>query len=424
MNYIYHKNTPIYYLKESHKSLFYNCKNGYLAVAESIAHIPDEFFVEANDTKIDFNSVEYEQLYLAVTESCNFRCKYCRQDKDTKILNMTIDEIENAIDSFFQKSKSPKSIVFFGGEPLLNFKGIKHAIKYTKKYSKDIKFSTVINGSLCTKEIASFFAENKVEVIVSIDGPKHIHNQARVLENGQGTYELVIKGYENLKEANCVTGLTCVVGPHNEDCFDELVELALKLKPNSFGLCLPHGNIENYAMNLKSFDDVHKKILSSFEILHKQGIYLVQVEQKMRSFILGLPIPFDCKACGKRIVTCRNKKFGICEGPITKPEMFVSDLSKLNDMVKLYKKSSPFCNSECTNCIGYRVCGGSCVYDKLTRHNRVDVKDEYRCGLTRMIAENGMRYIFSNLPDSDETYILDTEARKHLFNKFMTSEKI
>ena len=63
-------------------------------------------------------------------------------------------------------------------------------------------------------------------------------------------------------------------------------------------------------------------MIEAFDILHKNGIYLVQVEQKMSAFISGYSIPYECKACGKRIVACKDKKFGICEGPITKPEMF------------------------------------------------------------------------------------------------------
>lgn len=310
---------------------------------------------------------------------------------------------------------------FFGGEPLLNINGIKFAIEYVHEFDKNIQFSMVINGSLCTKEIASFLAKNQVEVIVSMDGPEEFHNRARININQEGTYRQAIRGYKNLKEAGCKTGISAVIGPHNEKHFDKLIEWVIEQKPNSFGLCLPHGDENNFAMKISSFDETHKKMIEAFDILHKNGINLVQVKQKMDAFIKGYAIPYECKACGKRIVACKNKKFGICEGPITKSEMFYDNIDKLPKCIHEYKKTSPFYNEACRKCIAYRVCGGSCVYDKLTRFGRADIQDKCRCGLNKRIAEKSMEYIIKYLPKSNENYILNTEYRKNILSKINSS---
>ena len=49
----------------------------------------------------------------------------------------------------------------------------------------------VINGSLCTKEIADFLSSNNVEVIVSLDGPARYHKS-----DNNGWFNV---GYEDLK---------------------------------------------------------------------------------------------------------------------------------------------------------------------------------------------------------------------------------
>lgn len=410
-------NQHIFFLEKEGNKLCYNNINGKLAIAKEIGDLRKQFFELANDTFVDLDEVNYEQLYLAVSESCNFRCKYCRQKKTSNIVNMTIEDIKNAIDTFYSVAKKPKSIVFFGGEPLLNIDGIKFAIEYVRGFDKNIQFSMVINGSLCTKEIASFLAKNQVEVIVSMDGPEEFHNIARININQEGTYKQAIRGYKNLKEAGCKTGISAVIGPHNEKHFDKLIEWAIEQNPNSLGLCLPHGDESNFAMKLSSFDEIHKKMIEAFDILHKNGINLVQVKQKMDAFIKGYSIPYECKACGKRIVACKNKKFGICEGPITKTEMFYDNIDKLPICIHEYKKTSPFYNNSCRNCIAYRVCGGSCVYDKLIRFGRTDIQDECRCGLNKKIAEKSMEYIMKYLPKSNENYILNTEDRKNILSK-------
>ena len=393
-------------LRKNDRNIFYNHINGKIAVADSAESLEDSFFLPAEDIRINLDEVSYEQLYLVVSESCNFRCKYCRQKKTDQLLNMSEEDIRYAIDAFFSLSKNPRSVVFFGGEPLLNFKGIHYAIQYIRDFDKNINFSLVINGSLCTEEIAAFFAENHVEVIVSMDGPEVFHNNARVKADGRGTYQEALRGYRFLKKAGCRTGITAVIGPHNEQHFAELTEWAIELSPDSLGFCLPHGNEDNFAMNLSSFDEVHQKMIQSFDILHAHGVYLVQVEQKLEAFLSGQAIDYECKACGKRIVACRGKQFGICEGMITNRKHFSSDVSDLSRYIWEYKKSSPFYQPSCRACIAYRICGGSCVYDKLTRFGRADIPDRCRCGLNRLIAERAMEYA------ADHIY-----SKKHLLTQ-------
>lgn len=409
----------IFTLKKGGRRLFYNNINGKLAIADRAEDLEPVFFEPARDIRIDLNEINYEQLYLAVSESCNFRCKYCRQKKTQELVNMTRDDIKNAIDTFCAVSRKPQSIVFFGGEPLLNMDGIRFAIEYVRSFNCDIRFSMVINGSLCTKEIARFFAEHQVEVIVSMDGPEELHNEARVNACKQGTYQEAVRGYHYLKEAGCMTGITAVIGPHNEKHFDKLIDWSIELQPNSLGFCLPHGDDSNFAMKISSFDEVHRKMIAAFDVLHENGIYLVQVEQKMGAFISGYPIPYECKACGKRIVACKDKRFGICEGPITRHEMFYDHLDKLPACIHEYKKTSPFFNDSCRSCIAYRICGGSCVYDKLTRFGRTDIPDECRCGLNRKIAERSMAYVLEHLPVVGSYHILKDLDRKALRNKLV-----
>lgn len=417
MECLYYNNQYIYVLNRDKYRVFYNNQNGKIACSQDIQFLGKEFFEPATDTAVDLKKVEYEQLYLAVSESCNFRCKYCRQTKTSTIENMSISEIKNAIDTFYKVSTTPKSIVFFGGEPLLNYEGIQYAINYIRSFDEKIPFSMVINGSLCTKEIAEFFAANRVEVIVSLDGPEKYHNLARCTVNGDGTYKKAIRGYHLLREAGCLTGITAVIGPHNEDHFDELVNWAIELKPNSLGFCLPHGDEDNYAMKLTSFESVHEKMIKAYERLHENGIYLVQVEQKINAFIAGKAVPYECKACGKRIVACKGNLFGICEGPITMHDKFYKSIDNLSECVMEYKKTSPFYMKECQSCIAYRICGGSCVYDKITRFGRADVKDECRCGLSKMIAEKSLELVLCSITNLDSTRIVTQEERNSIIQE-------
>lgn len=144
--------------------------------------------------------LEPAELLLMISQDCNLRCKYCyatggsygekRRFMDTKTA-------EKAIDVAFSLGNI-KSIVFFGGEPLLNFELIKHLVNYTKK--RDIVYGFVTNGTLLTDEMIKFFKKNNFYITISLDGPKEVNDANRIYPDSRGTYDVIIKTIEKLKE--------------------------------------------------------------------------------------------------------------------------------------------------------------------------------------------------------------------------------
>ena len=82
-----------------------------------------------------------------------------------------------------------------------------------------------------------------------------------------------------------------------------------------------------------------------------------------------------------------------------------------------YKKTSPFYIEDCRSCIAYRICGGSCVYDKISRFGKSDVKDECRCGLNRMIAEKSLELVMSSISSPATSRILSKKERVNLLDR-------
>ena len=71
---------------------------------------------------------------VAPTLKCNYNCIYCQQ-KDVKPDEKHMDNVtaEKIIDFIFQSPSENITMEFQGGEPLLVFPVIKHAIEYSKK---------------------------------------------------------------------------------------------------------------------------------------------------------------------------------------------------------------------------------------------------------------------------------------------------
>lgn len=156
-------------------------------------------------------------LILQVTQSCNFKCRYCAYAKEGDInhnigrnhsqKNMSWDIAKQSVDFLWEHSKDEWgiSISFYGGEPLLNFDLIKKIVDYSKKKfeTKSLKFVMTTNGSVITDEIIDFLVKNDVVLTFSLDGPEYLHNRHRkFLDNGNDTFAIVWNNIEKIKANN------------------------------------------------------------------------------------------------------------------------------------------------------------------------------------------------------------------------------
>lgn len=118
--------------------------------------------------------MEISNLTFIVTDNCNFNCTYCPQTKEKQTLPLNL--IETAVDFFYPFLKRDKEIHtgFYGGEPLLAFEQIQHAVllllEKNRTGHKNIGFSITTNGSLLTDQMLEFFNFFKFSLTLSFDG--------------------------------------------------------------------------------------------------------------------------------------------------------------------------------------------------------------------------------------------------------------
>lgn len=152
---------------------------------------------------------ELNQLILNVTEACNLRCRYCvfsgsyhfqrthaPRLMDFEVARKAVDLYLNCCD----ETEFP-AITFYGGEPLLNFKLIRQVIEYVRQnYHREVSFNLTTNGLLLKGEAADFLAQNKIPILVSLDGPEEIQDSMRIKADGSGSYSSVMTNLRALLE--------------------------------------------------------------------------------------------------------------------------------------------------------------------------------------------------------------------------------
>ncbi len=131
----------------------------------------------------DFIIPALENIYISPLELCNLNCKYCYTNKTKSILtNSQILKFIDKYSSYLRESCSLNlaSVLFCGGEvfALKDFPSLINQLS-----SQNIFSSIITNGTLDILDQVQ--DPNSVQLLVSLDGPKHIHDANR----GPGNFD-------------------------------------------------------------------------------------------------------------------------------------------------------------------------------------------------------------------------------------------
>lgn len=350
-------------------------------------------------------------MYLLVSQDCNLTCSYCFEELPIREKGlMPMDIAEKAVDFFFKKSTPDRKIIFYGGEPLLNKKVVKAAIKKVRSY-EDKKDSTelvvITNGTLVDRSIARFFSENKVNVSVSIDGPEEMHDLARIDKMGRGSYSRAIRGYNLLKECGINPSISCTIGEHNLEHLADIANFfSSELKPSSIGFNLLIKSEGNGKVPEEYTKAATQKLLEAFEILRDHGIYEDRVMRRLEKICKKECYLKECAAYGNQIVVRYDGKVGPCHAFAPVGEFFTGDVrspgfeidEKIFDM---WAKRNPLNNKSCGDCPAITLCGGGCAYNAHTKQGDINAVDDSICVHTKELIDWVLQRTWERLNDSN-----------------------
>ena len=175
--------------------------------------------------------------YVMLTEKCPLRCKYCYISHYDNSEICKMEYVDKLIDRFAEKP----TIVFFGGEPLLQLDLIKDIVK---KYKSKCFFQLVTSGSInFIKFLKEVYIPNREDFLIqlSYDGTD---SNSRIFINNKPS-EINIK--EVLLEAlklDCSFETRTVISDSNIDTlystYNELKDIHSKFNKFYFDFNLAH----------------------------------------------------------------------------------------------------------------------------------------------------------------------------------------
>ena len=136
-----------------------------------------------------------ESLEIILGTNCNFTCKICPQTAKKELFHSSspkdVDRFIELLTIAKEQGLSPKHIRYWGGEPLVYWKTLKHLIpKIHGLFGKNVVVSLTSNGSLLTREMVDLFTEYGIHLNISHDGGD-IGNRDWDVLNNEKTKEVI-----------------------------------------------------------------------------------------------------------------------------------------------------------------------------------------------------------------------------------------
>ena len=142
-----------------------------------------------------------QTLSLNVAQACNMSCTYCYADEGAFGSRPGLMGIEVAcasVDRLVADAAPGADLVigFMGGEPFLNRRLLHAVMPYATRAAqatgRTMRFSLTTNATLIEPQDVKLLSRFPVQVTVSIDGPKALHDACRPMRSGASSYDKLL----------------------------------------------------------------------------------------------------------------------------------------------------------------------------------------------------------------------------------------
>jgi uncharacterized protein len=261
------------------------------------------------------------------------------------------------------------TLIFYGGEPLINFPKMKEIIDEVEKSRKKIKFCMQTNGKILD-EIPLIYIKKMSKMLVSIDGFRERTDYNR----GLGTYDKVIKNLIELRQKGYEGEIVARMTLSFSDVFVQVEHLVGLIERHIFDSV--HWQID--AGFYKS--DFDKKDFKKFVRLYNSSIdkllnFWIEY-MKSRGRVLKLypflgvfdSLYYDKKMklqCGSgyaNYTISTDGKLLACPIMSGMKDFYCGDLNTPKKEIKEIYVKEP-----CTFCDYLEICGGRCLYSNYAK---------------------------------------------------------
>lgn len=155
---------------------------------------------------------------FVLSYGCNFACQYCYEEKEHGTVKMTKEMVDKVFELHDNKLYS---IGLFGGEPLLPAN--REIITYIVERAPKASYNIISNGYYVEEYMDILKKVTITNIQITLDGTEEYHDRSRVLKNGKGTYNKILRGIRLLLDSSIPVTIRMNVSVENiEECYKEI----------------------------------------------------------------------------------------------------------------------------------------------------------------------------------------------------------
>ncbi len=324
-------------------------------------------------------------IELMVAQACNMRCEYC-YGSDGSYHNPGIMEEKTAFEALdFLRREVDKNdkvrevtVVFLGGEPLLNYDLIVRCVERAEALfaDKTLNFGMTTNLTLMTEERLDFFASHRFNVLISFDGPRE-YQARRIMQDGSDSYDITV---ELIGKALARLGRVAARATiYKEDDRDRIIAEYERLGFREYQLCGVSGNLgEGVVRDDLFFDQQEQEARLSAGVARYAELLVQRDEEGMRAQVrdkelrqLLMEAIRGHRIMSRRMMACgngramlavsRDGEFYPCHRFVGQPEHRMGSLAEGLSPGE-YESNILLRNPTCAGCMARYICGGPCAH--------------------------------------------------------------
>ena len=308
--------------------------------------------------------------HIILTEKCNSRCRYC-YEKSMKEFENGLEkkwnfDLEAPVDSeiSIEKLKSflqpSDTLIFYGGEPLVNFDKMKEIMDALPKQ----RFCMQTNGKLLNK-IPKKYINKLSRILVSIDGNKERTDYNR----GVGTHDAVFKNIGLIRKNGYKGEIVARMVISFPDIFEQVKHLIDSEKFDSIHWQIDAGFYKN-DFDEKEFSKFVKEYNRSIKELLDYWVEEMKKDKVLKLYpFVGIfnrlsgrdkETRLHCGSGFANYTITTNGNLVACPIMGCVKDFYCGDLdsSRLKEI---------YVGEPCTSCDYLNICGGRCLYSNYAK---------------------------------------------------------
>lgn len=353
-------------------------------------------------------------VIIQPTPFCNINCDYCYLPNKDDRGQLSIDDLSiiiNRIINYFDLNNG-LDIVWHAGEPLtLPIRYYEEAFDLIRRQVPgDIKISHSFqtNGILLNEDWIELIRKYSIKVGVSLDGPKEIHDLKRKTRSGIGTFDLVMKGIQLLKQNNIAFSVIAVLGRKSllqprmiYDFFvnNNILDIGFNIEEiegANESSSLQYQGVEadyiNFFTELMTLNLDNNNLLKIREIKNTISRLLYEKSEELGIesrplALLSIDYKGNCSTFSPELLGLKAKGWDSFTIGNLLIEEFVSIVKdeKYSKIVASVNNGIQLCR---LNCEYFSVCGGGAPANKIAEHGTFEAWETLHCRLTKRCLTN------------------------------------